>query len=210
MAHGEPSFRKAFTLVELLVVIAVIAILTSLLLPALASAKTKVQSIVCQGNLRSSGSALSMYLMDNGDRLPIYTAYGNSAWSYTIHEYIPSASPVPGKSRGLMNDAKLVTRCAQMPAIWDYWYPDWGQTILSHYKNRLEMMPYSLALTTTASGASRELSKYALLRDFSTTAASYGDLLHNGRHNALFADWHVESKKGLVNVSYESYAHYYF
>ena len=56
--------RRAFSLVELLVVLAIIAILAALLLPPLASARAKARSIHCQNNMRQLGLATRMYLDD--------------------------------------------------------------------------------------------------------------------------------------------------
>ena len=62
--------HTAFSLVELLVVIAVIAILAGLLLPAMVRAKQKADQINCVSNLKQFGHALQMYLEDNNDFLP--------------------------------------------------------------------------------------------------------------------------------------------
>jgi len=67
--------RTGFTLIELLVVIAIIGILASLLLPVLSRGKSSAQSIVCIGNLRQMGIALTAYVQDNRDRLPVCAGY---------------------------------------------------------------------------------------------------------------------------------------
>lgn len=61
--------RHGFTIVELLVVVAVIAILASTLLPAIARASGQGRQIFCQNNLRQLGIAWTVYAQDHDDRI---------------------------------------------------------------------------------------------------------------------------------------------
>jgi len=61
---------RAFTLIELLMVIAVIAILTALLLSALHRVKAASQTTTCRNNLRQWGAATQLYAADHEDLLP--------------------------------------------------------------------------------------------------------------------------------------------
>ena len=58
---NKPGTRKFFTLTELLITISVIAILVSMLLPVLNSAREKANMIYCTGNLKQMSSANIIY-----------------------------------------------------------------------------------------------------------------------------------------------------
>jgi prepilin-type N-terminal cleavage/methylation domain-containing protein/prepilin-type processing-associated H-X9-DG protein len=62
--------KKGFTLIELLVVISIIALLVSILLPALSSAREQAKMAVCSVHLNGLGKAVVMYTLDTKDALP--------------------------------------------------------------------------------------------------------------------------------------------
>jgi len=62
--------RPGFTLIELLTVIAIIAVLASLLLTALASANKKARTMVCTNNLHQFALALGLYMEDADGKRP--------------------------------------------------------------------------------------------------------------------------------------------
>ena len=69
--------RKGFTLIELLVVISIIALLMSILMPALSRVKKQDRSVACQGLLKQWGAIWSMYCDDNNGR---FSEAGNLGW----------------------------------------------------------------------------------------------------------------------------------
>ncbi|MHC4481090.1 MAG: type II secretion system protein [Planctomycetota bacterium] len=62
--------RRAFTLVELLVVMAIITILTGLLMPAISAAREEAMSTSCRSRLRQIGHAWTLYTIDYGGYMP--------------------------------------------------------------------------------------------------------------------------------------------
>jgi len=63
--------RKGFTIIELLVVLAILVILAGILYPAFASARRVAYNAVCLSNLKQIGLANSMYLQDYDEAFPV-------------------------------------------------------------------------------------------------------------------------------------------
>ena len=83
-----------FTLVELLVTIAILGVLSALLLPALGRAKEKARATSCLNNMHQMGLAVYMYIMDNDDRFPSSSCVFsfNSVSSWWLNSLQPYAS----------------------------------------------------------------------------------------------------------------------
>jgi len=168
-----------FTLLELLIVIAVLVILMSLLLPALRSATNQVKQIQCMNNLKQQGTVFAMYAQDNNGWLPV-DYDGTSIWIKKLLPYLGSqakgntgifscpGSPVHDVGRSYA-DAQTLANPTNLYKI-DYPSRRYLVTDLTE-KNNCNLITWSEPCTTSFNGVGWHHKKGA---------------------NFLFADGHVQ------------------
>jgi len=119
----HPWERKSFTLVELLVVIAVIAILGALLLPALSRAKSAAVAMACRNNLKQWGLATHLYATGHDDFLPPEGAPNPSAADTNAGWYVqlpvelnlPRYVEMPWRTNALADAGNTIWLCPGNP-----------------------------------------------------------------------------------------------
>ena len=102
MRTGKPAAKsKNFTLIELLVVIVIIAILASILLPALQQARNRAHTIKCVSNLKQIGTGFRLYADDNKDYVAGCTVALLSGWDLSSWDWPCLLDPYVGGSFNL-------------------------------------------------------------------------------------------------------------
>ena len=159
---SRDSLRRGFTLVELLVVIGIIAVLASLLMPALAAAKRQSSRVACMSGLHEIGNAFALYAHNNGGYWPMALHQWSSPvapttrekrWNHFISFYLTGkAMNEDGSDKGIERDIKNTRNVLWGCPSWDR--VAWSNATLFSYdsdiNNGYAMNIYTFAPAPTA------------------------------------------------------------
>ncbi len=176
---------SAFTLVELLVVIAIIALLAALAIPAIGGAIKRSNAAKCMANLKQIGVAYRNYAQDNNRLIPSTASGGGPSWGQALIQNIQS-SPAGWSSNTLL-------KCPSDSRPINSYYRSYGQNII--------LSPNTTAESARNFSSIPEQSKTFLVMEVVQSPAAHpswgGNYNPTNRHgtncNVLFVDGHVEA-----------------
>ena len=181
--------KKPFTLIELLIVIAIILILAALLLPSLIKSKERARIVSCAGNLKQIGYAMHLYTTDNNDIYPVHSNWSNllgkegtSTW-YNSKNYAFDNRPL-----NKYVDAAKVSQCPS----------DKGDSLNSGVKSAYDA--YGTSYLVQWGRAYFAVEKVTS----NTIPAKTGDFAANVTTKLLLADWpwHGNRKVGFYQTQW--------
>ncbi len=196
--------KHGFTLVELLVVIAVIGILIALLLPALQMSRAAARAAACKSNLKQIGLAMQMYANNHEGRGPLTAHAGRTAsWVYSLGPYLENVDSIRicptdpiGPERAINKSTSYVLNdyiCLKVPdAVLNLWKLKASSRTIIVFEGSDQR---NLDFINEHIHASDWFSEHSIHRNLSR------DLVHRDiqldRHqytaaNYLYADGHVE------------------
>ena len=202
--------QTAFTLVELLVVISIIAMLLAVLIPALRKARQQAQKVVCLSNMRQMGLVLITYLNDSDYHLPpssCHVSDPNQYWLYILNKY--SQSPLlyrcPSDMSKLFLDWSKPIAAQPVTARWssfevnnllDTTVPKYGG--FNPYNNVLHIRHLGSCIYVAECPESWTNADHPHAELWQSLQQAKGFVdwnRHNGTSNYVFADGHVENLK---------------